>query len=73
MTPLNMARHHNSPHMAFWKILKQGYEHFEVTRLAPKVDVCEKLYVFDGETSEEFSPADRCPQGTGRYHRGGSR
>src|SRR5213594_1051939 len=61
MTPLNMARHRNSPHMAFWKMLKQGYDHFEVTRREPKVEVCEKRYVFDAETSAKFSPADRCP------------
>ena len=61
MTPLNMARHRNSPHMAFWKMLKQGYDHFEVTRLEPKVDVCDKRYVFDAESSAKFSPADRCP------------
>jgi len=61
MTPHNMARHRNSPHMAFWKMLKEGYDHFEVTHLAPKVDVCEKRYVFDAETSGEFSPIDRCP------------
>ena len=24
MTPLNMAKHRNSPHMAFWKMLKAG-------------------------------------------------
>jgi murein L,D-transpeptidase YafK len=61
MTPLNMARHRNSPHMAFWKMLKQGYDHFEVTRLEPKVDVCERRYVFNAETSAKFSAADRCP------------
>ena len=61
MTPLNMARHRNSPHMAFWKMLKQGYDHFEVTRLEPKVDVCDKRYVFDAESSVKFSAADRCP------------
>jgi hypothetical protein len=61
MTPLNMARHRHSPHMAFWKMLKHGYDHFEVTRLEPKVDVCEKRYVFDAESSGKFSPADRCP------------
>ena len=61
MTPINMAKHRNSPHMAFWKMLKQGYDHFEVTRLEPKVDVCEKRYVFDAETSAKFSAADRCP------------
>jgi murein L,D-transpeptidase YafK len=61
MTPLNMARHRNSPNMAFWKMLKEGYDHFEVTRLEPKVDVCEKHYVFDAQSSGKFSPADKCP------------
>ena len=61
MTPLNMARHRNSPHMAFWKMLKEGYDYFEVTRAEPKVDVCEKRYVFGAEPSAKFSPADRCP------------
>ena len=51
MTPLNMAKHRNSPHMAFWKMLKQGYDHFEVTHLEPKVDVCEKRYVFNAEST----------------------
>src|SRR5262249_24264348 len=61
MTPLNMARHRNSPNMAFWKMINEGYDHFEVTRLQPKVDICEKRYVFDAESSGKFSPADRCP------------
>jgi len=61
MTPLNMAKHRNSPHMAFWKMLKEGYDYFEVTRAEPKVDVCEKRYVFGAEPSAKFSPADRCP------------
>jgi hypothetical protein len=61
MTPLNMAKHRNSPHMPFWKMLKQGYDHFEVTRLEPKVEVCERRYVFDAEASGKFSAADRCP------------
>jgi murein L,D-transpeptidase YafK len=61
MTALNMARHRNSPHLAFWKMIKEGYDHFEVTRKEPKVDVCEKRYVFDAETRGKFSPAERCP------------
>ena len=61
MTPLNMARHRNSPHMAFWKMIKQGSDHFEVTRLEPKVGVCEKRYIFDAESTDGFSPTDRCP------------
>lgn len=61
MTPLNMAKHRNSPHIAFWQMLKQGNDHFEVTKLQPKVDVCEKRYVFDAESSSKFSAMDRCP------------
>src|SRR5262245_36862439 len=61
MTPLNMARHRNSPHMAFWKMLKQGHDHFEATHLEPKVDVCEKRYIFDANAMDSFNPADPCP------------
>jgi murein L,D-transpeptidase YafK len=61
MTPANMAKHRNSPHMAFWKMIKQGYDHFEVTHLEPKVDVCERHYVFNATSSSKFSAAERCP------------
>ena len=42
-----MAKHRNNPNMPFWRMLKEGYDHFEVTHQEPKVDVCEKRYVFD--------------------------
>jgi murein L,D-transpeptidase YafK len=67
MTPLNMAKHRNNPHFAFWKMLKQGYDHFEVSRLEPKVSVCDRRYVFDAESPDgsgralRFDPAGRCP------------
>jgi murein L,D-transpeptidase YafK len=67
MTPLNMAKHRDSPHMAFWKMIKEGNDHFEVTHLEPKVDVCDKRYVFDAASptgpasSLRFSPAAKCP------------
>jgi murein L,D-transpeptidase YafK len=61
MTPLNMARHRNSPHLAFWQVLKEGYDHFEVTRKEPKVAVCDKHYVFNAQSSGKFSPVGRCP------------
>src|SRR6516165_6573472 len=61
MTPLNMARHRNSTHLAFWKDLKEGYDHFELTRKEPKVAVCDKHYVFDAQSSGNFNPVDRCP------------
>jgi len=61
MTALNMARHRNSPHMPFWKMLKEGYDHFEVSRREPKVNVCEKRYVFDAESKSRFEPSAKCP------------
>ena len=61
MTPLNMARHRNSPHMAFWKMIKEGYDHFEVTHLEPRVDVCEKRYIFDAEFDGGFQPCRPLP------------
>jgi murein L,D-transpeptidase YafK len=67
MTPLNMAKHRDSPHMAFWKMIKEGYDHFEVTHLEPKVDVCDKRYVFDAAAPKglagtlRFSPTAACP------------
>ena len=67
MTPRNMARHRNSPHLAFWKNIKTGYDHFEVTHQEPRVDVCDRRYVFDaaspnGSTKPlAFSPSGKCP------------
>ncbi len=61
MTPTNMARHRSSQHMAFWRMLKQGYDHFEVTRHEPKIDVCDRHYVFDAESNGKFGPSDHCP------------
>ncbi|MCO5131717.1 MAG: hypothetical protein M9932_14330 [Xanthobacteraceae bacterium] len=67
MTPVNLAKHRNNPNMPFWKMIKVGYDHFEVTRREPKVDFCEKKYVFDavplpGSTRPlTFNPAGPCP------------
>jgi murein L,D-transpeptidase YafK len=66
MTALNMAKHRNSPHFAFWKMLKQGNDHFEVSRLEPKVNVCDKRYVFDAEPANasrplRFDASAQCP------------
>ena len=49
MTPANLARHRTNPHMAFWKMLKIGNDHFEATHLEPKADVCDRHYVFDAQ------------------------
>ncbi len=67
MTPLNMAKHRNNPNMPFWKMIKEGYDHFEVTRQEPKVDFCEKKYVFDATKPADakrdpvFDASAKCP------------
>jgi len=65
MTAMNMARHRNSPHFAFWKMLKEGYDNFEVSKQEPKVAVCEKKYVFDPAATDDkplkFNAAGKCP------------
>src|SRR5713101_2978591 len=67
LTPANLARHRTNPNMAFWKMIKVGNDHFEATHLEPKVDVCDRRYVFDaaqppGSTkSVIFNPTGRCP------------
>jgi murein L,D-transpeptidase YafK len=67
MTPINMAKHRNNPNMPFWKMIKEGYDHFEVTRQEPKVDFCEKKYVFDASKAPNatrepvFDASAKCP------------
>jgi murein L,D-transpeptidase YafK len=67
MTPINMAKHRNNPNMPFWKMIKEGYDHFEVTRQEPKVDFCEKKYVFDAVKAPNakrepvFEASAKCP------------
>jgi murein L,D-transpeptidase YafK len=67
MTPANLARHRTNPHVAFWKMLKIGYDHFETTHLQPKVDVCDRRYVFDAQSPPNspsplvFNPSGPCP------------
>ena len=67
MTPQNLAKHRNSPHLAFWKMLKRGSDHFEVSKLEPRVNVCDKRYVFDAQSPGDpsrpltFSAQAKCP------------
>jgi murein L,D-transpeptidase YafK len=67
LTPANLARHRNNPNLAFWEMLKIGNDHFETTQLELKVDVCNRLYVFDAQPPPNspkplvFNPTDKCP------------
>src|SRR6201996_499681 len=67
MTPANLARHRTNPNMPFWKMIKEGNDHFEVTKQEPKVDFCEKKYVFDAIRAPNatrdpvFEASSKCP------------
>ncbi len=63
MTAENMARYKDDPNYEFWSMLKEGYDHFEITKVPPKVDVCGRKYVFNSLTQDgrAISPAASCP------------
>lgn len=64
MTPENMARHVGDKHMEFWSMLKEGYDHFEVTKRPPSVNYCGKRYVFNAVSENEslsFNARAACP------------
>ncbi|MFN3891911.1 MAG: L,D-transpeptidase family protein [Beijerinckiaceae bacterium] len=55
MTAENMARHRNDPNIAFWRQLKEGYDHFEATRAEPRVTVAGGRYAFSAGDDEKQS------------------
>jgi len=67
LTPANLARHRNNPNAAFWKMLKIGNDHFVATHREPRVDVCDRRYVFDAQRPPNspnplvFNPTGKCP------------
>jgi murein L,D-transpeptidase YafK len=68
MTPQNLARHASSPHLAFWKDIKEGYDRFELTKRPPTWDVCNREYVFDVPRNSGVTVLDAvaaCPAGVG--------
>jgi murein L,D-transpeptidase YafK len=66
MTGANMAAHRGDANMSFWRVLKEGYDSFEITRRQPKVSACGSRYVFNqafpgGEPTDPLAP---CPPST---------
>lgn len=62
----NMAKHWNDANMPFWKMLKEGYDTFEMTRMEPKVDVCGRKYVFNANPAEPLDTVAACPADLGQ-------
>lgn len=65
MSDANMARHAKSQWMPFWQTLKQGYDHFEQTRLPPDVVVCQRQYMVNVKPARllnaRLDPEAACP------------
>ena len=63
MSAENLAKHRLDPNMSFWKQLKEGSDHFEVTKEEPKVAVCGRRYVFNASAPNggRIDPNGACP------------
>ena len=64
MTPENLAKHRFDPHMKFWRQIKEGSDHFEVSHREPQVAVCGNRYIFNSRTKDSSARLDArasCP------------
>jgi murein L,D-transpeptidase YafK len=64
MTPANLAKHRADENIAFWKNLKEGNDHFEVTKRPPQVAACGGRYVFNAKPTHESASVEAdaaCP------------
>jgi murein L,D-transpeptidase YafK len=61
MTAENLAKHRLDPNIGFWKNLKEGNDHFEVTKQEPQVAFCGRRYVFAATASGHMDAASACP------------
>jgi hypothetical protein len=46
-------------------MLKEGSDHFELTKTQPKIDICEKRYIFNAhllDPSQLFDATGKCPE-----------
>ena len=62
MTEANLARYPNHPAQKFWATLKEGYDHFEVSRQTPSIAVCERRYVVNPKWRGGIQPAKLDPE-----------
>lgn len=63
MTAANLNANKDDEWIDFWKNLKEGYDYFEISRLPPKVAVCEKRYLINASFTGNArpNPAGACP------------
>jgi len=64
MTDENFARRKRHKWAGFWAQLKPGYDHFEITKQVPKVDVCGRRYLVNAKFRggrKRVKPNRPCP------------
>ena len=61
MTAENMAKYRLDPNIDFWKEIKVGADHFEVSKTEPSVLVCGQHYEFDATPKGAVSADAPCP------------
>lgn len=61
MTAAKLAQQASSPHIGFWKDIKEGYDLFELTKAPPAWDVCERQYIFNASGGGALNPMGPCP------------
>jgi len=61
MTAENLAKHRLDPNIGFWRNLKEGNDHFEVTKEEPQVAFCGRRYVFNAQGAGHMDPLSVCP------------
>lgn len=63
LTPENMARYRDHKSYKFWDQIREGYDHFEITKRPPDVQVCGRRYVFNqiAEGNGKFRANAACP------------
>ncbi len=62
-TPENLARYRLDPNMKFWNEIREGVDHFDVTKREPEVAVCGRRYVFNATPANggSLEPNAACP------------
>jgi murein L,D-transpeptidase YafK len=54
----NLARYRADENLPFWKNLKEGADHFDLTKREPQVSVCSRKYVFN--SGAQADPSGPC-------------
>jgi murein L,D-transpeptidase YafK len=63
LTPQKLAAYSTNPNIEFWRNIKEGYDRFELGKVPPNWDVCEKKYVFElkNEDGSALDAVAACP------------